>query len=134
MKPVYLKSILFLSAIIVLFTIAGCKKEDEPTKSELLAKEWKIISVDGESVNEYFDEDEIFLKFETDGDFKITWIDDGDSEIETGNWNWQNNEELLEVNLDVESDPVSWELRKLTKTEFWFFDTDEDALFKCVPR
>jgi len=134
MKPVYLKSILFLSAIIVLFTIAGCKKEDEPTKSELLAKEWKIISVDGESVNEYFDEDEIFLKFETDGDFKITWIDDGDSEIETGNWNWQNNEELLEVNLDVESDPVSWELKKLTKTEFWFFDTDEDALFKCVPR
>jgi len=134
MKPVYLKSILFYSAIIVLFTIAGCKKEDEPTKSELLAKEWKIISVDGESVNEYFDEDEIFLKFETDGDFKITWIDDGDSEIETGNWNWQNNEELLEVNLDVESDPVSWELKKLTKTEFWFFDTDEDALFKCVPR
>lgn len=132
MKPSYLKSILFYSTILALFAITACKKEDEPTKSALLSKEWKIISVDGETVNEYFEEDEIFLKFEIGGVFKITWVYDGDSEIESGNWNWENNEVFIKVDLD--GDVVNWELKKLTKTEFWFFDTDEDALFKCIPR
>ena len=129
MRTNYFRKIFFYFTIIVLFAITGCKKDDEPTKTELITKEWRIISIDGESAYQYFDGEEVILKFETDGDFKITRFYDGDSETSVGKWNWEDKEELLEVEMDGEQ--VNWELYKLTTTEFWFFDTDEDELFKC---
>lgn len=129
MKPDNLKSILFYSSFILLIIISGCKKE-EPTNTELLCKEWKIISVDGESATEYFELDEVLIKFSTDGGFKITWISDGDEDINYGIWIWQNSEEKLDVELDFNE--VEWELEKLTEDDFWFYDIDDDSHFKCV--
>lgn len=130
--------ILFYSAIIVLFAFTGCKKDKEdkdPTKTELLCKEWKISTIDGQSVSDYLGSDEVILKFDTDGDFKITFYEQGDTETIVGEWVWKDNESEINITLDDEpGKKIIFEVNKLTTTEFRFFDPDEDALFKCEPR
>jgi len=82
------------------------------------------------SALEYFEGDEVTLKFETDLDFKITYTYQG--ETETGKWKLGSNETNLEIQLITEKH--IWNIEKLTANEFWFFDPVEDEHFKCTAK
>ena len=134
MKLNHLQRIIFYSTIVVLFAVSACKKDEEPapTKTELLSREWKIASINDSSVELQTVVDEVTIKFNPNGNCIITGTVGGVSNPETGSWNWTNNEEILKVNIN--QDQMNWELKKLTSTEFWFFDTKQQYNFKCVPK
>ena len=121
------KTILF-SMFLALFVINGCEKEnDEPTKTDLIAKEWKVISVDGDLV----DEEEILLKFEVNGNLILQSIDDDGQPVRlTIKWSWTENETKIIISMSGEQ--LIWKLDKLTTDLLWVYD-EEDSLIKLKP-
>jgi len=114
--------------VILILAIAGCKKDSSSNNTALISQDWKISSLTGNSST--FGSNVGTLKFESDGDYffhfdKIT----GDWEEEEGKWNWENNEQTLEVTFF--GSKIDWKIEKLTAKDFWFSEKS-GALLKCV--
>lgn len=122
---------ILLSIGIVLLTFAGCSKEEEepiPTNTDLLTKEWNVLSIDGET--EGFGS--ISLKFEKSGMLVIEVTDDdGEPFSQTVQWEWGTNETTIEVLFLGEE--LIWVVDKLTADAFWFYD-EEESFFKLEPK
>jgi hypothetical protein len=119
--------ILFMLAIF----ISSCKKDEknELSRTELLTREWNVTSIDGQSVLDYAGLDTLLIKFESDGDIKMTWKYAGESMTFAYSWSWKDNENTLQI-IDG-SDTYDWVVEKLTLNEFWFNDSSDQTMFKC---
>lgn len=121
------KFLLFVLVTVLFATTACDKEDDEPTKTDLIAKEWKIISIDGDPA----DEVEILLKFEVNGTLILQGIDDDDLPLtQTLKWSWAENE--TEIIITMFGEQIIWKLDKLTTDMLWIYDED-DTLIKMVP-
>jgi hypothetical protein len=121
------KLLLFVLVTVLFATTACDKEDDEPTKTDLITKAWKVISIDGDPV----DEVEILLKFEVNGNLILQSIDDdGESFTVALNWAWAENE--TKINISMFGEQLIWKLDKLTTDILWIYD-EEDSLIKLVP-
>lgn len=118
--------------LITLVGFTGCKKDEdeEPTKTDLITKEWKVISIDGEPLLP--EDEEILLKFEVNGNLIVqSSDDDGQPVTQTIKWSWGANETTINVILYGEQ--LVWKLDKLTADALWFYDEDE-SFIKLEPK
>ena len=131
MKTINSKKLILAFVLILAMIVSSCKKDDkdELSRTELLARTWDVLNIDGEPVSTYSGCDAITLKFESDGDLMLTVKLDGSSLSLAYTWSWADNENTIVV--DDGYDPWDWAVKKLTINEFWFYDTYDDALFKC---
>jgi hypothetical protein len=125
-----IKTILF-SMLITLVAFTGCKKDEdkEPSKTDLLVKEWNVISIDGSG--EFDDFDALELKFEANGNLTVKATEGSASFSQNAKWSWGTNETT--INIVIESDQLVWKLDKLTADALWFYDEDE-SYFKLEPK
>ena len=122
------RELICYSIVVFILVVTGCKKDSGSNNTSLLSQEWKISSLSGNSST--FGSNVGTLKFESDGDYffhfdKIV----GGWEEEEGKWNWENNEQTLEVTLF--GSKIDWKIEKLTAKDFWFSEKS-GALLKCV--
>lgn len=116
-------------AVLLSFSFTSCKKyEDGPsfslkTKTGRLTGEWEVVTVDGET---YSGNESMLMEFKRDGDFIVTW-NGGSADSETGIWEWQDQKEIIHIEIDGEVS--NWTVTRLTNSEFWF--KDDDVKIEC---
>lgn len=124
-----IQTVLF-SMLIAFFALTGCDKEEdnEPSKTDLIIKEWKVISIDGDPV----EDEEILLKFEVNGNLIVqSSDDDGQPVTLTIKWSWGANETT--INVLFYGEQLVWKLDKLTADALWLYD-EEESFFKMEPK
>ena len=131
MKTKMFKSLLLASAIMIVLLTGGCNKEEEdkPSNTELLTREWNIVSVDGTTVLEGLGVDAATLNFATNGDLEMSVTYEGSTISVTVEWQWINGETAIKINDGT--DTYDWTLEKLTADDFWFTDTSDGTYYKC---
>lgn len=120
MGIINLKRILLYSSIIVLFTITGCKKDSEQSKTELLCHEWKLAHILGQDGSEFIEVEfdfEITLKFDKDNHVTGSTTFDGEYETDTNVWQWMDDENTIRIGSN--GDHEDWDVQKLTNHELW---------------
>jgi hypothetical protein len=108
---------LILLIPIIGIMVTGCKKDEQPTQTELLCKEWRIVHtyVEVQSVlTEFSMGFEMTLKFTTDKQAVFS----SNNQTETATWSWANGEKSL--NFQTSGGQLNWEVQKLTDNEFWY--------------
>lgn len=123
----------------VVLTFSSCNKDkneedDKLSNTDLLCKQWSVATINDTAVFEWDELQAVILGFESDGDYKETWIYDVDDiEEYYGKWEWQYNEERIYFTGDVDFEDV--EIKRLTQNELWFEVNDYGTyLIKCVPK
>lgn len=121
----------FLIAMFVLFVAFSCSDDDNNGigNTALLINRWKVVSVNNLPVKEYSGGDDIYLTFEEEGDFTITWVSSDDSESEYGDWYWVDDNKSVKIVYD--GDLGTMKVDKLTLNELWLYKENDNALFKC---
>jgi hypothetical protein len=119
------------AAIILALFLASCSKDDEDklSRTEMLARNWKITSVDDYAVKDYLGVDYIYLRFEQDGDLNFTVSYEGSSVTLVYTWSWIDNEQTIAI--DDGFSEMEWHVLKLNEKDLWFIDTSDQSTFKC---
>lgn len=120
MGTINFKRIFLYSSIIALFTITGCKKDSEPTKTELLCQEWKLVHFLVQDQSDLIEVDidfEMTMRFDKDNHVTGSSTYDGETETETTDWQWINDENAIRIGTNT--DHEDWEVQKLTDQELW---------------
>lgn len=120
MGTINFKRILLYSSIIALFTITGCKKDSESTKTELLCQEWELahfLVQDESDLIEVEIDFEMTLNFDLDNHVIASSTYDGENETETNVWQWINDENTIRIGTNI--DHEDWDVQKLTNQELW---------------
>ena len=117
--------------LITLVAFTGCKKDEdeEPSKTDLITKEWKLISIDGETENDEYES--LTITFETNGDLIIKATGEGTTLSQTAKWSWGTNETT--INVLIYGEQLVWKLDKLTADALWFYD-EEESFLKLEPQ
>ncbi|HNX44291.1 MAG TPA: hypothetical protein PLJ84_11405 [Bacteroidales bacterium] len=139
----------FLCLTAILFLVpAACEKnsddDKEQTKTELLCREWKVVSIGGLSANYECECDETLMSFKSDGKFSMIFKLDGaviEDESFDGQWEWQVQDESVTLEFQYFSEEEGWvtgftilDIQQLTKDYLWFIFADDDEVYKCVPK
>lgn len=112
--------------LIAFFALTGCDKEedDEPSNTDLLTKEWNLLSIDGETASDGYDS--FAITFETNGNLIIKATESGITFSQNAKWSWGTNETT--INVVIFDEQQIWKLNKLTADALWFYDEDESLL------
>lgn len=133
------KIALIIVLALILSPLHSCKKDDEPTKTELLTDGiWKGVKLDEYHDNELFETSSIAgLQFNFRTDYTTILVID--NEEETGTWDFLNNETQIYVTVNgINGNPTlntTYEIETLTEAslilsfEDWI---DDDGLHKFV--
>ncbi len=120
------------AAAVIMLTFSSCKKYEEGpvislrTKTARLTAEWKIV--ESTSQEEIFND--LTFEFDKDGDFSMTvpYTDEVLAITVEGTWEWEDNKEYIKI--IVEDNDTKWKVLRLTSSEFWFEDEDNEE-YKC---
>ncbi|MEX0965641.1 MAG: hypothetical protein WD077_00250 [Bacteroidia bacterium] len=122
-------SLAAIASAAILFNVQSCKKyEDGPrislkSKKARLVGEWELEK----PITSPFGEVNMIIEFEKDGDFEllleITYSYPGysgtyDYEV-TGEWEFEDNKENIELDFDDGGGKTEWEILRLTSKELW---------------
>ena len=115
--------LLMAAAIVTILNFHNCTKyEDNPafslsTKKSRLVGTWEIVKVGGYSYSS--SSDIYFFEFERDGDFEQGYIeDDGSIYAYGGEWEWEDNKKILEIERNSYYGYVlKFQIKKLTNKE-----------------
>ena len=119
------RNTLFLAAtVITVLNFQSCSKYEEGpsfslrTKKSRIVGEWEVVRVGNETYpqNGY----SLEMTFEKDGDFEFNYSDGTYSYGYTGDWEFSNDKEELEITIDNEI--TKFEILRLTNKELWFED------------
>jgi len=128
---------LIVAVILVMVGMSGCKYPEGPflsiqTREGRVAKKWEVIMATdsaGEDISNNFDEAE--FDFEEDGEAEATLEVLGIPVEFEGDWNLDNDDTVLELELEQKTTNVplnkNYEILRLTRTEFWLRDQDNDT-------
>lgn len=115
------KVLLLFVALGVTLATSSCKKEDEPTKTELLTKTWKISEV---YVNGQLDADPSYgmyrFTFTATGTYNITYTGGADN----GVWEFNTDESRIIFDKGT-ADEDTWEVMSLTMESSRMKATDD---------
>jgi len=129
MKKNNLKILLFVLSVS-LFIISGCKKyEDGPylsfkSKMKRLEGEWRLVYLNGDDV--FSVPPKLYFKFEEDGTFTRTEVDDNGTVSYKGTWIWESRKEIIGVDLRYPDniERIDYRISKLTADALWIEDND----------
>ncbi len=128
---------LIVAVILVMVGMSGCKYPEGPflsiqTREGRVAKQWEVIMATdsaGEDISNNFDEAE--FGFEEDGEAEATLEVLGIPVEFEGEWDLDNDDTVLELELEQKTTNIplnkNYEILRLTRTEFWLRDQDNDT-------
>ena len=127
------RKLMLAAAVVIMLNFNSCGKyEDGPkfslkSKTSRLVGEWEVIKID----NDKFTDESLYLEFEKDGDFSLTYEYDYDGTTERytydGDWEWDSKKEVIEMKFDDNDlDKLDFEVKRLSKDELWFESDDGD--------
>lgn len=130
MKTLKSNQLLLAVSLFLTLMISGCNKDEGLTSTELLARQWNVYTINEQLVHDYMGFDSYTLTFKTDGSLVMSIKVENILLSSTYNWSWQNNESSIVMSDGTDS--FEWTVQKLTEEEFWFTDTDEMEMIKCL--
>lgn len=127
MKKSSLRTLLFVLSVS-LFVFSGCKKyEDGPyisfkSKMKRLEGEWRLVYLNGDDV--FSIPPKLYFKFEEDGTFTRTEVDEIGTVSFKGTWVWESHKEIIEVDLRYPgyTERTDYRISKLTTDALWIED------------
>lgn len=150
MKSLKLTTVFFFLAAFLFLIPAACDKnsnDDEAnlTKTEMLCREWKIITIGGVSSNEECDCDETVIYFNSNGNWGLTFKSNNQvltDQSVSGSWKWEVQDESVRLEFQYYSEEEGWitqatimDLQQLTGDSLWFYFVDDEGdIYKCVPK
>lgn len=118
----------YATAIGVLgVTLNSCGKYDDGpnfslrTKKARLVGEWEVEQIGTQVIGQGYS---LEMEFEKDGDLKFTYSYGTYSYTYAGEWEFSSDKEDLELIIDNEVQ--TFEIKRLTNKELWFEDIDND--------
>ena len=129
------KNTLIALTLVILISYSCNKYDDGPafslrTKKGRLVGEWKLDKVIYQGQTQPLDSDyEIIYEFESNGDFEQTIEYGSYSYGYSGEWEFDDNGEELEIQINGEGTDT-WEINRLTNSELWLEDGNYEYEFE----
>ena len=128
------QNLILTAALVTVLNFQSCNKYDDgptfalKTKKGRLAREWEVVKIYDNQGGLVFPGGEYSVEFEfvfeKDGDFEQnTSYSSGtysNSYTYRGEWEFSSDKEELEI--EINNSTYDWEIKRLTKEEFWFED------------
>ncbi len=124
-------SLFLIIPIVSLILMSGCKKDEQPTQTELLCHEWRIVhtySEDQTNLIEFNIGFEMTLNFTANKQAVVS----SNNQTETGAWSWASGEKSIII--QTSSGQINMEVQKLTDQEFWYrflSGSGNYCIYKC---
>ncbi len=126
MKTKSKKLLLLAAAVVIMLSFNSCKKyPDGPlfslrSATARLVGKWKIVDgIDNDDVK-------VYLIFKKSGDFTEEVKYGSDNYELDGEWKWGTGKKTVIIEFDESSDESELTVLRLTNSEFWFKDDDDD--------